>query len=214
VFTGIVKFLATVKKYGSEKGGITRLEVDLNSQAIQNLDIGGSVAVNGVCLTLVELVGQTAAFELTGETRAVTNLGQLKAGDSVNIERSLSFSDEVGGHLLSGHISDTAKILDIEADEDNRRLWLGCAHKWFKYLFHKGYVALDGASLTVSEVDYGASRFAVDLIPETQRRTTLGQCRNGGLLNLEIDSQTYAIVSTVERLLGEPEFRNTLLSRA
>jgi riboflavin synthase len=140
-------------------------------------------------------------FDLMMETLRVTNLGELKPGDEVNLERAARFGDEIGGHLLSGHIHGRARLLQRETPENNLRLLLEAPAGLERYLLPKGYVALDGVSLTLGEVD--GRRFSVYLIPETLRVTTLGQRSPGELLNLEIDTQTQAVVDTVERVLAE-----------
>jgi riboflavin synthase len=123
----------------------------------------------------------------------------------VNVERSFKVGDEVGGHVVSGHISTTARLVDLHKAGNDRVLTFSVDPKWQNYIFHKGYVALDGASLTVSSVDRPQNCFSVSLIPETIDRTTLGAISIGGAVNVEIDSQTQAIVDTVERVLAERE---------
>lgn len=202
MFTGIVQFLALVKITELDSDGIAHLEVDLGNQSKQ-LDLGASVAVNGTCLTVVAIHQGAVRFDVINETLRLTNLAGLQPGDKVNIERSMKVSDEIGGHLLSGHVTDTVTVVKIIQAGGNTRLWMGCEPKWLKYISYKGFVALDGASLTVSAVDAVQHRFAVDLIPETRSRTTLGGYQPGAAINLEIDSQTRTIVDTVERLLDE-----------
>lgn len=111
--------------------------------------------------------------------------------------------DEVGGHIVSGHVTCAVTVADIDSSENERVIWFQVPSDWMKYLHYKGFVALDGASLTISGVDADAERISVSLIPETIARTTLGKVVTGDLVNLEIDSQTQAIVSTVERVLAE-----------
>ena len=113
--------------------------------------------------------------------------------------------DEVGGHVVSGHVSTTAELVRLRKEGNDRVLTFAIAPRWQNYIFHKGYVALDGASLTVSGVDREAGTFSVSLIPETIDRTTLGSIQVGGLVNVEVDSQSQAIVDTVERVLAERE---------
>ena len=113
--------------------------------------------------------------------------------------------DEVGGHILSGHVADTVRVARIEQDDNLRTLHFSVPGQWMKYLNHKGFVALDGASLTIASIDREAEEISVSLIPETIERTSLGRVPEGARVNLEVDAQTQAIVETVERLIDSPE---------
>ena len=210
MYTGIVQGQCAVLSV-EVVDGVGTLIVDLGALA-EGLEPGASVSVNGVCLTVTGLDGAGVGFNVIGETFASSNLGSVAAGDRVNIERSLKFGDELGGHILSGHIADTVTVAEIEADDANRTMWFDVAPQHMRYLLWKGWVALDGASLTISRVDRAAGRIAVSLIPETLARTTLGRVTVGDRVNLEIDAQTQAIVSTVEDLLSDPEMRSQLLA--
>ena len=210
MYTGIVQGQCEVLSV-EVVDGVGTLVVDMGALA-EGLEPGASVSVNGVCLTVTGLDGTGVGFNVIGETFASSNLGSVAAGDWVNIERSLKFGDELGGHILSGHIADTVTVAEIEADGANRTMWFDVAPQHMRYLLWKGWVALDGASLTISRVDRAAGRIAVSLIPETLARTTLGRVTVGDEVNLEIDSQTQAIVSTVEDLLSDPEMRSQLLA--
>lgn len=209
MYTGIVQGQCEVLSV-EVVDGVGTLVVDLEALA-EGLELGASVSINGVCLTVTGVEGAEVAFNVIGETFASSNLGAVAAGDRVNVERSLKFGDELGGHILSGHIADTVTVAEIEADGANRTMWFDVAPPHMRYLLWKGWVALDGASLTVSRVDRGANRIAVSLIPETLARTTLGRVTVGDRVNLEIDAQTQAIVTTVEDLLSDPEMRSQLL---
>lgn len=205
MFTGIVAGLAEVSHL-TKKDQLWQVELRLPAVLSEQLQIGGSIAVNGTCLTLVSYQGDRACFDVMMETLRLTNLARLKIGDFVNVERAARLGDEIGGHLLSGHIHDQARIVAIETPPDNRILTLEVAKPWAAYLLPKGFVALDGASLTIANVQ--ANRFNVYLIPETCRMTTLGFKQVGDTLNLEIDSQTQAIVDTVQRVLAKPSHLN------
>ena len=209
MYTGIVQGRCEVLSV-EVVDGVGTLVVDLGALA-EGLELGASVSLNGVCLTVTGVEGAEVAFNVISETFASSNLGSVAAGDRVNIERSLKFGDELGGHILSGHIADTVTVAEIEADGANRTMWFDVAPPHMRYLLWKGWVALDGASLTVSRVDRGANRIAVSLIPETLARTTLGRVSVGDRVNLEFDAQTQAIVTTVEDLLSDPEMRSQLL---
>ena len=210
MYTGIVQGQCEVLSV-EVVDGVGTLVVALGPLA-EGLEPGASVSLNGVCLTVTGLDGAEVGFNVIGETFASSNLGSVAVGDRVNVERSLKFGDELGGHVLSGHIADTVTVAEIEADGANRTMWFDVAPQHMRYLLWKGWVALDGASLTISRVDRGANRIAVSLIPETLARTTLGRVSVGDRVNLEIDAQTQAIVTTVEDLLSDPETRAQLLA--
>lgn len=167
----------------------------------KGLAIGASVANNGVCLTVTEINDDLVSFDLMQETLRITNLGALKVGDWVNIERAMQMGMEIGGHILSGHVYCTATISNIIASENNRQIWFELPNtEVMKYILTKGFVAVDGISLTIGEVR--GNQFCVNLIPETLQRTLMGQRKLGDRVNIEIDSQTQAIVDTVERYLA------------
>ena len=200
MFTGIVQALVEVDHVVSE-GSLKRLGLALGPLA-EGLELGASVAVNGTCLTVTS-VGNTATFDVIAETLTTTNLDHLQPGSLVNVERSFRVGDEVGGHILSGHITGVATLVEIEDGPEQRDLVFEAQPAWMKYLQHKGFVALDGASITIARVDPEHLRFTVCLIPETIARTTLGHIRVGDAVNVEVDQQTQAIVDTVERVLAE-----------
>lgn len=174
--------------------------VELPEDMAGGLQTGASVAHNGCCLTVTETDGCTARFDLMAETLDKTNLGRLKAGDLVNLERAARFGDEIGGHLMSGHITATTEILRIERTEHNTTMHFALPAALKPYILPKGFVGLDGCSLTIGSV--GEDSFCVHLIPETLRRTLFGTRQAGDTVNLEIDPQTQAVVDTVGRILA------------
>lgn len=174
--------------------------VELPEDMAGDLQTGASVAHNGCCLTVTETDGRTARFDLMAETLDKTNLGRLKAGDLVNLERAARFGDEIGGHLMSGHITATTEILRIERTEHNTTMHFALPAALKPYILPKGFVGLDGCSLTIGSV--GEDSFCVHLIPETLRRTLFGTRQAGDTVNLEIDPQTQAVVETVGRILA------------
>lgn len=174
--------------------------VELPEDMAGGLQTGASVAHNGCCLTVTEANGRTARFDLMAETLDKTNLGRLKAGDLVNLERAARFGDEIGGHLMSGHITATTEILRIERTEHNTTMHFALPAALKPYILPKGFVGLDGCSLTIGSV--GEDSFCVHLIPETLRRTLFGTRQAGDTVNLEIDPQTQAVVDTVGRILA------------
>jgi riboflavin synthase len=203
MFTGIVQGTATLVSI-DEKPNFRTHVIEMPDEMLPGLETGASVAHNGCCLTVTEIKGNHVSFDLMKETLRITNLGELVVGDSVNVERAAKFNDEIGGHLMSGHIMTTAEVAKILTSENNRQIWFKMRDKTLmKYILHKGYIGIDGISLTVGEVT--ASRFCVHLIPETLERTTLGSKKLGNRINIEIDPQTQAIVDTVERVLAQRE---------
>ncbi|MFS7358343.1 riboflavin synthase subunit alpha [Rahnella inusitata] len=203
MFTGIVQGTGTVVSIDEKPNFRTHI-VRMPEDMLDNLQLGASVSHNGCCLTVTEVQGDLVSFDLMKETLRLTNLGDLNVGDPVNLERAARFNDEIGGHLMSGHIICTAEVAKILTSENNRQIWFRMPHEdLMKYVLHKGYIGIDGISLTIGEVT--RTRFCVHLIPETLQRTTLGAKRLGDKINIEIDPQTQAIVDTVERVLESRE---------
>lgn len=200
MFTGIVQGTASLVSI-EEKSNFRTHIIELPAELLPGLETGASVAHNGCCLTVTAIDGNHVSFDLIKETLRITNLGELEVGSIVNIERAAKFNDEIGGHLMSGHIATTAEISKILTSENNRQIWFKVQDQsLMKYILHKGFIGIDGISLTVGEVT--ATRFCVHLIPETLERTTLGKKKLGQRVNIEIDPQTQAIVDTVERVLA------------
>ncbi len=210
MFTGIVQGTAPVVAI-EEKSNFRTHVVEMPDELLPELALGASVAHNGCCLTVTEVNGNRVSFDLMKETLRITNLGDIKVGDVVNLERAAKFSDEIGGHLMSGHIICTAEIAKIYTSENNRQIWFRMpSDDLMKYVLHKGFIGIDGISLTIGEVV--GNRFCVHLIPETLARTTLGKKRLGHRVNIEIDPQTQAVVDTVERVLAQRDIASTAVA--
>jgi len=183
MFTGIVEETGEVSSFDrTHEGG--RLAVVCNLVAA-DLAVGDSLAVNGCCLTVSSLEGAKAWFDLLEETISCTSFDNLRAGDSVNLERSLAANGRLGGHFLSGHVDEAAKVAVFEKRGENYFLEVQAASESAKYLVPKGSIAIDGVSLTVYEVD--DSKFSVWLIPHTLEVTTFDRLQPGDLVNLEFD---------------------------
>jgi riboflavin synthase len=182
MFTGIVTAVGNVQAL--EKRGDTHIRIAAPFDATE-LDIGASVACSGCCLTVTERDGSSFAVTVSAETLACTNLGQWKEGDPVNLERPLHVGDELGGHIVTGHVDGLAEVVKAAAEGDSLRLSLRVPEHLARFIAPKGSVALDGVSLTVNRVD-GAT-FDVNIIPHTAKVTTLGRARPGSRLNLEVD---------------------------
>ncbi|AHK21401.1 riboflavin synthase subunit alpha [Yersinia similis] len=209
MFTGIVQGTGPVVAI-EEKSNFRTHVVELPIDMLPELALGASVAHNGCCLTVTHIEGNRVSFDLMKETLRLTNLGDINVGDKVNLERAAKFSDEIGGHLMSGHIICTAEIAKIYTSENNRQIWFRMpSEDLMKYVLHKGFIGIDGISLTIGEVV--GNRFCVHLIPETLSRTTLGKKRLGHRVNIEIDPQIQAVVDTVERVLAQRDIANAAL---
>jgi riboflavin synthase len=201
MFTGIVQGLGEVTQI-QDHAGIRRLQVQLPTGRDQGLETGASVAINGVCLTVVGWDQHGVEFDVIDETLRLTNLGDLKVGHVVNVERAARFGDEIGGHVLSGHIHGRAQVTEVVETDANLAVWWAVPEALKKYVLPKGYVSLNGCSLTVGDTERDG-QLSIHLIPETRELTTFGRVTVGDSLNLEIDSQTQAIVDTVERVLEQ-----------
>ena len=199
MFSGIVSSCCQVRSI-EEENGVHRLTLDLTGLT-QYLEVGASVAINGVCLTVVAVDDSLVCFEMVEATRIQTNLRLLSTGNLVNVERSIRLGDEIGGHLLSGHIADVVEVVQAQSTASERRIEFVVPRSWRKYFHTKGYIALDGVSLTLASFDHETGIGVVNLIPETLRRTTLCTVSTGSLLNFEVDPTTLAVVDTVERML-------------
>ena len=197
MFTGIVAGTGEISSIAGED--VIRFVIDFSTVSTDGLVTGASVSVDGVCLTVVEIDSPKISFDAIPETLQKTTLGTKQIGDSVNLERALKMGDELGGHLLSGHIMGMGKISGRVEGDENLDLMIECPSGIMKFVQEKGYIAIDGISLTIGEVNDDS--FALHLIPETISLTTIGSKNIGESVNIEVDSMTQTIVSTVERIL-------------
>ncbi len=202
MFTGIVQGKAVVRQI-NELADFRRLRIELGSAHLQQLQRGASIAINGTCLTATDfaVADGWVEFDVIDETLKKTNLGLLQVGSLVNFERSLKFGDEIGGHLVSGHIQGLAVINERRQTPQNLALALRFPAELAPYIHSKGFIAVEGCSLTVGQVE--GDVFWLHLIPETLALTTLADKQPGDRLNLEVDQQTVTIVQTVERYLAQ-----------
>ncbi|MFL2870514.1 MAG: riboflavin synthase [Pirellulaceae bacterium] len=194
MFTGLVECMGTVVDIVDESPGV-RLRIDAG-QVADDAVLGASVAINGCCLTVVAIENSILDFEAGSETLGRTNLGSLKIGIHVNLERSLKVGDRLGGHYVTGHIDTTGTVSERIDDEDWSTIWFSLTPRWTKLMVEKGSIAVDGVSLTV--VDVESKRFSVALIPHTLEVTTLGQCQTGVVVNLETDLLAKYVQSQLE----------------
>lgn len=196
MFTGIITDLGKVKSIAL--GPTTRLEI-ATAYDTGGIALGASVACNGCCLSVVEKGPGWMAFEASRETLDKTNMGDWKVGHPINLERALKLGDELGGHLVSGHVDGVGRILSIKPDGGSLRIVIEAPQEMARMIAPKGSIVVDGISLTVNEVD--GARFGVNIIPITQTATNLGEAREGDRVNLEID----LIARYVARLLTPVE---------
>ena len=190
MFTGIVQEIGEIKECNKTSSGKT-IEVLATNSFTENLKKGASVSVNGVCLTAVSSSNGYMIFDVIKETLRITNLDDIQVGNMVNLERSLRYGDEVGGHILSGHVSCKAKSRLLQNDGEIE-LRIECPNEWIDFILLKGYVAINGASLTVAKKEKNS--FSVFLIPETLSATNLSELVEDSFLNIEVDQSTYSSV--------------------
>ena len=202
VFTGIVEGTGTVSNV-TKSENLTKISVKMPSKFSDDIKMGASVCIDGVCLTVSSINTDELGFDIIMETLNVTTFSNVNKGEIVNIERSMKLGDEIGGHLLSGHVSTTATISKLETPENNHIVTFSTDLETIKYIFPKGYIALNGVSLTVGEVDKINQTFNVYLIPETLRLTNLGEKGVGDKINLEIETQTRNMVDTISEINKE-----------
>lgn len=226
MFTGIVQSQAEVIAVIAKNNAVC-LKILVENKLIEQLEVGASVAINGVCLTAVEFGcannesnnqsnGKSfIVFDVIDETLRVSNLAKITVGSMVNVERSLKIGDEIGGHMLSGHVHTQAIVTSRTETPDNCTLSFTLAAEFQKYVFGKGFIGINGISLTLgadvvsdnigensatNEARETDEHFSVHLIPETLARTNLQQVKIGEKVNIEFDQQTITIVDTIERM--------------
>ena len=200
MFSGIVQSLGTIVSI-DEASEIVTLEVQASEDFTKGLKVGDSVAVDGVCLTLTKSESDRMFFDAVPETLNKTIIKSYKKETKVNLEPSLRFNDSVGGHIVSGHIHTTGRINQVEIHGDAKDIVIDAGADWGKFLFEKGYIGINGCSITLGEITEG--RFIVHLIPETLRATNLDNLVYGDKVNLEFDQNTITIVETTERILRD-----------
>ncbi|MDC8784490.1 riboflavin synthase subunit alpha [Roseateles koreensis] len=203
MFTGIVQGVARVATI-NDRPGLRTFTLAFPAGFCAGLEIGASVACDGVCLTVTHLVdADHAEFDVMQQSLALTTLAGLAVGSCLNVERAARDGAEIGGHPLSGHVDFTAVLAGIRRPENNHVMRIQVPERWMRYIFAKGYIAINGASLTVAEADRKAGWFEVWLIPETLRATTFAEKGEGATLNIEIERQTQVFVDTVRDALDE-----------
>lgn len=194
MFTGIVTDLGRVR--GVIRRGDARLEIETHFD-MATVAIGASIACSGACLTVVEKGEGWFAADVSAETLSRTTLGDWKVGNPVNLERPLAVADELGGHMVSGHVDGVGTLRAVRPEGDSKRFTFAAPAELMRYIASKGSISVDGVSLTVNEID--ATSFGVNVIPHTQAQTTFGDMVQGTRVNLEID----LVARYVARLLGK-----------
>jgi riboflavin synthase len=179
MFTGIVEEIGTVKETSRD-----RLAFEAH-KVLEGTKLGDSIAVNGVCLTIVSLENRGFSVNVMPETLRCTNLGSLHYNDQVNLERALVLGGRLGGHLVLGHVDDTGKVMDVTSEETAHIMRISVPAKLMPYIVDKGFIAVDGVSLTIA--DFDDFSFVVSLVAYTLEHTTLGKKRPGDVVNLEAD---------------------------
>ncbi len=203
MFTGIVQGVASVAAI-TDRPGLRSFELAMPPGFDSGLEIGASVACDGVCLTVTALPGPgRARFDVMQQSLGLTSLGALAPGSRLNVERAARDGAEIGGHPISGHVDCQGTLVSLRQPENNHVLRIAVPASHMRYVFAKGYIAINGASLTVAEADRRAHWFEVWLIPETLRMTTFGDKREGAALNIEIERSTQVLVDTVRDALDE-----------
>ena len=198
MFSGIVQETGKVIEFVKEKD-IYNLSIDCSSELLSDLKKGSSISVNGVCLTVKDANPEILRFDLVEETIKRTNFQNIKVGNNVNLERSLKMGDEIGGHLVSGHIHGTSKVISFDMRDESWDVEFSVEPFMHDYIIHKGYVAINGCSLTVGEVS--KESFMIHLIPETLSITNLFQLQQNSIVNIELDQNTVVIADTVKKYL-------------
>jgi riboflavin synthase len=203
MFTGIVQGVAQVAAI-TDWPGLRSFRLRFPTGFTNGLEIGASVSCDGVCLTVTALhASDMADFDVMQQSLRLTTLGALREGSPLNVERAAKDGAEIGGHPLSGHVDVTGTLEGIRQPENNHVLRIALPPRWMRYVFAKGYIAINGASLTVAEADRQQGWFEVWLIPETLRMTTFGDKQPGDALNIEIERSTQVFVDTVRDALEE-----------
>ncbi len=198
MYTGITKGLFEVV-FVDTAPCLTTYAIKLNQSLLSGLNIGDSVSVDGVCQTVVAIDGMEVTFQAIEETLAITTLQDLYVGRLVSIERSARLGDENGGHELAGHVFEEGIIVQRKPFENNLTLVIQCSPQAIKYIFEKGFIGIDGSSLTVGTIDAEQGTFKIHLIPETLRLTNFSNKKIGDKLNIEVDAKAVIISETIKR---------------
>lgn len=199
MFSGIVQELGQLESI-SKSDSILKLNIKTTHNFTNGVNIGDSIAVDGVCLTATKVENQHLSFDAVPETLSRTIMSTYKKESKINLEKSLQYGDVVGGHLNSGHIHCVGVVKEVEIIDAAKDVLIEISNDWGKYIFEKGYISLNGCSITIGEIN--VERFKVHLIPETLSSTNLDLLVHGDRVNIEFDQNTITIVDTTERILS------------
>lgn len=203
MFTGIVQGTAKIANI-ADREGLRTFTLAFPDGFCKDLAVGASVSTDGVCLTVTEILdANQATFDVMLQSLAITTLGSYQEGDRANVERAAKDGAEIGGHPLSGHVDFTSEVVMVKSSDTNRLMRFSIPEAFRKYVFAKGYIAINGASLTVSEVNRAEGWFEVWLIPETRRMTVFEDKQVGDHVNIEIERSTQVVVDTVRETVQE-----------
>jgi len=200
MFTGIIEHVGTVVAV-SPRGKVVQFAIDCGPM-VEGVRLGDSIAINGTDLTVTTLAGATLRFEMVQETASITNLGLLRPGSRVNLERAMRADGRYDGHIVQGHVDGTGTMHEWRRQQEDVRLFVSCAPELASGMVPKGSITIDGVSLTL--VDVGTDFFSVALIPYTLSHTTLGERRVGDLVNLEIDLLGKYVRKYLQQIFGTP----------
>jgi len=194
MFTGIIQAVGEIVR-NEQRGGDVRLYINTGMLDLDGVQLGDSIAVNGVCLTAVELPGDGFVADVSRESLSLTSLGAVRSGSRVNLEKALTLSTPLGGHLVSGHVDGMGRIVERRVDARSIRLQVEAPDELARYIAPKGSICIDGTSLTVNSVV--GSKFGLNIVPHTLQKTIMGDYQTGTSVNLEVD----LIARYLERLL-------------
>ncbi len=194
MFTGIIAAIGKVKSVQTQ-GGDLRLDIDTHTLDLSDVKLGDSIAINGVCLTVVAIKGATLGFDVSRESLDRTSLGKAQNGSPVNLEKAMAVGERLGGHIVSGHVDGLGEVLLLEASARSVKIRIGVPDALERYIAEKGSICIDGTSLTVNQV--GPNWFEVNVIPHTMQETIISEYQAGTVVNLEVD----LIARYLERLL-------------
>ncbi len=194
MFTGIIQALGSIAEMQPRSGDM-RLQINADKLDLSDVFLGDSIAVNGVCLTVIELTDKGFSADISNETLLLTSLGGLKIGSPVNLEKALTLADRLGGHLVSGHVDGVGTVISRSDDGRSVRFVIEAPAVLARYIAHKGSICIDGTSLTVNAVD--GARFELNIVPHTLKETIMGNYQAGSEVNLEVD----LIARYLERLV-------------
>ena len=202
MFTGIIEAVGTVRSK-QPKGGDLKVEIEVGVMDMSDVKLGDSIAVNGVCLTVIELTGLGFLADISNETVAHTRWNDIQVGDRVNLEKALTPTTRLGGHLVSGHVDGVGEVITRSEDARSIRLTLAAPAELAKYIAHKGSITVDGVSLTVNAVD--GNNFQLNIVPHTAKETTIYGFQSGRKVHLEVD----LLARYLERLISGQQTQKT-----